>query len=143
MLSNTSKAIIIGNIVFSAIGAVVGFFLVPEAWYGEIGGTIISAQIGFLIGLVLGTATSIGKTILIEKGVNAYLNMGDKSRAASAMRAAYLGRFALTAVVLVLVVIFLGVGGIVGAAVGTIANTLGSAFARIIEPLFKGKEGKE
>ena len=138
--SNITKTIVIYTLIFSAIGAIVGFFVVPEGWYAEVGEGIILAPWVYMIGLVVGTIVSVFKTVIIERGIDSFLEMGDKSRAANAMRAAYVGRLVLTAVLFAAVAIFLGIGGLIGVFAATIANTLGGVAARAMKPRLKGKE---
>ena len=145
-VSQVTKSVIIYTLIFSAIAAVVGFFVVPENWYvgfnqvDDVYQTVITAPWVYMIGLVTGLVISVFKTVIIEKGIDSFLEMGDKSRAASAMRAAYVGRFVMTAVLFAAVAILLGIGGLVGLGGATVANTLGGAITRMMKPVLKGKE---
>ena len=119
-ISATTKGIILGTLLFSAIGLVVGVFLVPDPVF-------------YAIGVVLGAAMSILKTILLERAINKLTQAGPDSvkAAQNSMRLGYMLRYFLTAGVLFGTVILLGVWAFAGALVGTVAMTLAALAARL------------
>ena len=119
-ISATTKGIMLGTLLFSAIGLAIGVFLVPDPVF-------------YAIGVVLGTAMSILKTILLERAINKLTQAGpDNVKAAqNSMRLGYMSRYFLTAGVLFGTVILLGVWAFAGALVGTVAMTLAALAARL------------
>jgi len=150
-LSNTAKGLIKGILVLSAIGLIAGIFFIPllPDWIDQGGaGFIFSTPVqdaaaeetfamppfaSYAIGLVLGAAVSIAKTILLEKAINQVTELEEFSRAKMAMRTGYAGRFLMTAVLFLLAVFVLGVPGIIGAFVGTLAMSFSPMFGRFFE----------
>ena len=118
-ISATTKGIMLGTLVFSALGLVVGVFLVPDPLF-------------YAIGVGVGAAMSILKTILLERAINKLTQAGpdDVKAAQNSMRLGYMSRYFLTAGVLFGTVILLNLWGFVGALVGTIAMTLAAAAIR-------------
>ena len=119
-ISATAKGIMLGTLVFSGIGLVVGVFVVP---YPAL----------YAIGVGLGCTMSLLKTILLERSINKITQAApeDIKTAQNAMRLGYSSRYLLTAVALVGAVLLLGVWGFAGAFVGTMAMTLAAVAAKI------------
>ncbi|MDR2183239.1 MAG: ATP synthase subunit I [Clostridiales bacterium] len=119
-ISATAKGIMLGTLIFSAIGLAIGLFLVPDPLF-------------YAIGVGLGCAMSVLKTFLLERSINKITQAGpeDKKAAQNAMRLGYMSRYLLTAAVLVAAVFLLDIWGLVGTLVGTIAMTLAALAARI------------
>ncbi|MCL2397561.1 MAG: ATP synthase subunit I [Defluviitaleaceae bacterium] len=124
-LSNTGKGLIKGVIILSATGFAIGAFFVPNVLF-------------YAVGIGIGAAISVLKTILLERSVNKVMEAEKKSSARNAMRMGYMSRHLLTALVLFAAVYFLELSGLIGAFVGTLALTLSAYFIK-----FFGKEGKE
>jgi predicted PurR-regulated permease PerM len=125
-MSATTKGIMLGTLIFSAIGLVAGVFLVPYPVY-------------YAIGVGLGCAMSVLKTFLLERSINKITQAGpeDKKAAQNAMRLGYMSRYLMTAAVLLAAVFLLDLWGLVGTLVGTVAMTLAAVVLR-----FFVKEGK-
>ena len=157
-LSNTAKGLIKGIILLSAVGLIAGIFFIPllPDWISQgNAGFVFSVPqesaaeeafalppfVSYAIGLVLGAAVSIAKTILLEKAINQVTELEELSRAKTAMRTGYAGRFMMTAVLFFLAVFILGVPGIIGAFAGTLAMSFSPMFSRFLEKKETHKDG--
>ena len=127
-ISATTKGIMLGTLIFSAIGLAIGVFLVPDPVF-------------YAIGVGLGTAMSILKTFLLERAINKLTQAGpdDVKAAQNAMRLGYMSRYLMTAGVLVGAVLLLDLWGLIGTFVGTVAMTLAAVAARFF---VKGDKGE-
>lgn len=119
-ISATTKGIMLGTLIFSAIGLAVGVFLVPHPLF-------------YSIGVVLGCAMSILKTFLLERAVDKLMQAGsdDVKSAQNFIRLGYTSRYLLTGVVLVGAFLLMDLWGLVGTFVGTLAMTLAVFSAKI------------
>jgi len=119
-LSAAAKGIMLGTLVFSAIGLGVGVFIV--AYPGQ-----------YAIGVALGCTMSLLKTFLLERSINKITlsSPEDKKAAQNAMRLGYSSRYLLTGIALVGAWFLLDIWGLAGAFVGTMAMTLAAIAAKI------------
>ena len=120
-ISATAKAIMLGTIIFSAIGLVIGLFMVSE-------------PVTYAIGVGLGCAMSLVKIFLLERSITkvTQTNLEDKKAAQNAMRLGYSSRYLLTGIALVAAYILLNLWGVIGVFVGTVAMTLAAVAAKIL-----------
>jgi len=129
-LSSTTKSILIGIPVFSALGAVIGAFIVPSAFV-----------FNFLGGVAIGAVVSALKVLLLERAVNKAVEM-DAQKASIYMTAGYLPRYALTGLGIFASWFFLGLFGIIGAVVGAMALTISAYTSRLFEARIEARMGK-
>ncbi|MCL2621242.1 MAG: hypothetical protein FWD97_09955 [Defluviitaleaceae bacterium] len=139
-LSTEGKSLLKGILIFSVVGIIVGFFLVPSSTAMVTTSVIdlpfelfMSNRLGFVLGVVLAALMSAVKVILLEKSVNKAMKMDDATKASLYMGAGYLPRMLLTVVVLAASVIFLGLFGIFGALVGTISLSVSAYMIKFFE----------
>ena len=118
-ISTTTKGIMLGTLAVSAIGLVVGLFLVPDPAF-------------YAIGVGLGTTMSILKMLLLERAINKLTQTDpeDIKTAQNAMRLGYMSRYLLTAGVLIGALLLLDLWGLVGTFVGTVAMTVAAVAMR-------------
>ena len=119
-VSSTSKGIMLGILIFSALGLGIGLFFVPDLLY-------------YTIGVVLGAGMSILKIYILERNVNklTQADYEDAKTVKNLMRLGYTTRYLLTAVVFVAALLLMGTWGLVGTFVGTVAMTLSAIVARL------------
>ncbi|MCL2575164.1 MAG: hypothetical protein FWE33_01905 [Defluviitaleaceae bacterium] len=141
-LSRETKGFLKGILIFSALGAVIGFFVVPSAVDARNYFQIIQfdipffrlpSNISYVIGVVVGAVMAAVKCLLLEVAVNKALKMESKQKASMYMRAGYLPRFLLTGLALFASVIFIGFFGIIGALIGTMSLTLSAYIVGLFE----------
>jgi len=124
-ISATTKGIMLGILVFSAIGLVVGIFLVPY-------------PLRYAIGVGLGCAMSLLKIFLLERSINRVTSADpeDVKAVQNAMRLGYTSRYLMTGIVLVGAWFLLdyqtqAAWGLAGAFVGTASMTLAAIAAKL------------
>ncbi|MCL2573262.1 MAG: ATP synthase subunit I [Defluviitaleaceae bacterium] len=128
-ISPTTKGIMLGTLVFSAIGLAIGMFFVPDPLF-------------FAIGVVIGAAMSVLKTFMLDRAVSRLLQAGpdDVKSAKNFVQLGYMSRYLLTGAVLVGAFLLLDLWGLVGTFVGTLAMTLAAVSARLFIKNEKGGE---
>lgn len=112
-LSNIAKRMIL-TISIVSVGAIIASFI----YYRSL------AFLPFMIGVVLGSLTSIGKVILLERTVNASLSM-DKKDVGKYVSLQHLIRLFLSGAVLLLGALIDGIS-LWGVAVGILAYQIGA-----------------
>ncbi|MCL2752830.1 MAG: hypothetical protein FWE44_01620 [Defluviitaleaceae bacterium] len=141
-LSRETKGFLKGILVFSVLGLVIGFFVVPStidtrSYFQIIRFDIpffnLPANISYAIGVAVGAIMAAIKCLLLERAVNKALKMENKQRASLYMRAGYMPRFLLTGLALFASVFFLGFFGIIGAIIGTMSLTLSAYIVGVFE----------
>jgi len=117
-LSGTSKNLMIGVVLFCAIGLAVGVFFAPRLGF-------------YTAGVVLGCVMSLVKIFLLERAVNKAIKTEDSAKAANAMRLGYMSRYLITAAVLFAAAFTMQLSGLVGTLVGAVALTLSAYGAKL------------
>ena len=127
-ISTTTKSIILGILIFSALGLVIGLFFVPD-------------QLFYAIGVALGAGMSILKIYILERSVNklTQADYEDVKTVKNLMRLGYTTRYLLTAIVFVAALLLMGTWGLVGTFVGTVAMTLSAVATRFFIKPDNGK----
>jgi len=89
-LSKTAKSIVKNIAVLGIIEAIFGSILVVAVFGG-------SFVLGHVLGIVLGTAASLGRIIHMESSINATMKLEDQAAAAKYFRLQYFLRMFVTA----------------------------------------------
>lgn len=146
-LSTEGKSLLKGILIFSAVGIIVGFFLIPSTTTLTITSVVdlpfdfyVSNRLGFALGVALAAFMSMAKVLLLERSVSKAMKMEDAAKASLYMGVGYLPRMLLTVVVLAASVIFLGLFGIFGALVGTLSLSFSAYIIKFFERRSKGNK---
>ena len=150
-LSRETKGFLKGILILSALGLVIGFFLVPSTTVQTSLFQITSIEIpifrfpsnvNYAIGVFLGALMSAIKCLLLERAVNKAIKMESKQKAQIYMNVGYLPRFLITGSALFASVFFLGFFGILGAFVGTMSLTISAYIVGLSESRAKKASAK-
>ena len=90
----------------------------------------IGTPLKYALGLFLGSAISAGKALLMERTLNKSLDM-EKKAAENYARLMFLGRYFLTAILLVLAAVFLSLWG---AVIGLVTLQISAYLVRLFKP---------
>ena len=137
-LSPEAKGLLKGIPIFSAIGAVIGFFLAPSTVVQTTGIIDFSAyhqlpaNINYVLGVAIGAVVAIIKILLLELSVEKAMKKGNAQHAAIYMRLAFMPRFLFTVAALVVSIIFLGLFGIIGVLVGSTSATISAYIIKFL-----------
>ena len=116
-LTSTSKGMIKGVAIISAVG-LAGVFFVPHPLF-------------YAIGLALGAVVSVVKIILLELSINRALKKQQKLGAGGTVVVGYTLRYMLTGLSMLAAWFFLDFSGLIGAFAGALALAFSAYIARL------------